>query len=86
MQGSVARYMLSGREKRRLCQGFSCLQTVSVLVMGETSAELGQRKQVYPLGLECLKEKSCSAIVNEYRLKWGKWRGERLLVLPTMLE
>lgn len=67
--------MLSGRERRGLRQGFSCLQTVSVLVMGETSAELGQRKQVYPLGLElqgCLKEKSCSATANEYRLKRRK--------------
>lgn len=49
-----------------------------MLVTGETSAELGQRKQVYPLGLElegCLKEKSCSATVNEDRLKGGEIGG-----------
>lgn len=44
--------MLSRRERRRLCRGLGCLQTASVLVMGETSAALGQRKQVYSLGLE----------------------------------
>lgn len=89
LQGSVARYVLSGGGRRRLCQGSSCLQTVSVLVTGETSAELGQRKQVYPLGLElqgCLKEKSHSAAVNEERLKGEKNGREGQLALPTTLE
>lgn len=51
LQDPVARYVLSGREQRGLQQVSSCLQTVSVLVVGQTSVETGQRKQVYFLGL-----------------------------------